>query len=54
MLGAAAPWRNARVFSYRPEVFDDTDPLDPGQVAEQAALTADVITTGLRLGASEE
>src|SRR3984893_3099938 len=29
--------------------FDSTDPLDPKQVADQAALTADVITSGLRL-----
>jgi hypothetical protein len=27
------------------------DPIDPAQVAEQAAVTADVITGGLRLDA---
>jgi AcrR family transcriptional regulator len=43
--GAAAP------FTLTPLArrFDDTDPLDPTQVAEHAALTADVITSGLRL-----
>jgi AcrR family transcriptional regulator len=29
--------------------FDETDPLDPDKIGEQAALTADVITGGLRL-----
>jgi hypothetical protein len=33
--------------------FDNTDPLDPNQVAEQAALTADVITSALRLNATD-
>jgi AcrR family transcriptional regulator len=33
--------------------FDDTDPLDPNQVAEQAALTADLVTGGLRLDAPD-
>jgi AcrR family transcriptional regulator len=45
--GAAAPFTLAPL-SRR---FDNTDPLDPNQVAEQAALTADVITNGLRLNA---
>jgi AcrR family transcriptional regulator len=29
--------------------FDPTDPLEPAQIAEHAALAADVITNGLRL-----
>jgi AcrR family transcriptional regulator len=29
--------------------FDEADPLDPDEIGEQAALTADVITGGLRL-----
>jgi hypothetical protein len=41
--GAAAPFTLAPLARH----FDDTDPLDPDQVAEQAALTADVITGGL-------
>jgi len=45
--GAAAPFTLAPLARH----FDNTDPLDPGQVAEQAALTADVITSGLRLRA---
>jgi TetR/AcrR family transcriptional regulator len=45
--GAAAPFTLAPLARR----FDNTDPLDPDQVAEQAALTADVITNGLRLGA---
>jgi hypothetical protein len=45
--GAAAPFTLARLARR----FDNTDPLDPDQVAEQAALTADVITSGLRLHA---
>ena len=45
--GAAAPFTLAPLARH----FDDTDPLDPDQVAEQAALTADVITNGLRLDA---
>jgi TetR/AcrR family transcriptional regulator len=46
--GAAAPFTLAPLARH----FDDTDPLDPDQVAEQAALTADVITGGLRLSAT--
>jgi AcrR family transcriptional regulator len=46
--GAAAPFTLAPLARH----FDDTDPLDPDQVAEQAALTADVITSGLRLNAA--
>jgi AcrR family transcriptional regulator len=42
--GAAAPFTLVALARR----FDDTDPLDPDQVAEQAALTADVITNGLR------
>jgi TetR/AcrR family transcriptional regulator len=45
--GAAAPFTLAPLARR----FDNTDPLDPKQVAEQAALTADVITNGLRLNA---
>jgi TetR/AcrR family transcriptional regulator len=43
--GAAAPFTLAPLARR----FDNTDPLDPNQVAQQAALTADVITSGLRL-----
>jgi AcrR family transcriptional regulator len=43
--GAAAPFTLAPLARH----LDNTDPFDPGQVAEQAALTADVITSGLRL-----
>jgi TetR/AcrR family transcriptional regulator len=43
--GAASPFTLAPLARH----FDDTDPLDSNQVAEQAALTADVITSGLRL-----
>lgn len=43
--GAAAPFTLAPLARH----FDDAEPLDPHQVAEQAALTADVITSGLRL-----
>jgi AcrR family transcriptional regulator len=43
--GAAAPFTLAPLARH----FDNTDPLDPNQVAEQAVLTADVITNGLRL-----
>jgi AcrR family transcriptional regulator len=43
--GAAAPFTLSALARH----FDNTDPLDPQQVAEQAALTADVITSGLRL-----
>jgi AcrR family transcriptional regulator len=45
--GAAAPFTLAPLARH----FDTTDPLDPNQVAEQAVLTADVITSGLRLDA---
>jgi TetR/AcrR family transcriptional regulator len=45
--GAVAPFTLAPLARH----FDKTDPLDPDQVAEQAALTADVITSGLRLDA---
>jgi hypothetical protein len=45
--GAVAPFTLAP-FARR---FDHTDPFDPNQVAEHAALTAYVITTGLRLDA---
>jgi len=45
--GAAAPFTLAPLARR----FDNTDPLDPNQVAEHAALTADVITSGLRLTA---
>jgi AcrR family transcriptional regulator len=43
--GAAAPFTLAPLARH----FDKTDPLDPDQIAEHAALTADVITSGLRL-----
>ena len=43
--GAAAPFTLAPLARH----FDDTDPLAPDQVAEHAALTADVITGGLRV-----
>jgi AcrR family transcriptional regulator len=46
--GAAAPFTLAPL-AHR---FDDTDPLAPNQVREQATLTADVLTSGLRLGAA--
>ncbi|MCW2968874.1 MAG: putative TetR family transcriptional regulator, partial [Solirubrobacterales bacterium] len=45
--GAAAPFTLAPLARH----FDNEDPLDPGQIAEHAALTADVITSGLRLDA---
>ena len=45
--GAAAPFTLAPLARH----FDKTDPLDPAQVAEHAALTADLITSGLRLDA---
>jgi TetR/AcrR family transcriptional regulator len=45
--GAAAPFTLAPLARR----FDTTDPLDPHQVTEHAALTADVITGGLRLDA---
>jgi TetR/AcrR family transcriptional regulator len=47
--GAAAPFTLAPLARR----FDNTDPLDPDQVAEHAALTADVITSGLRLDAPD-
>jgi AcrR family transcriptional regulator len=43
--GAAAPFTLAPLARR----FDKSDPLEPDQVAEQAALTADVLTNGLRL-----
>ncbi|HEV7585679.1 MAG TPA: TetR/AcrR family transcriptional regulator [Solirubrobacteraceae bacterium] len=43
--GAAAPFTLAPLARH----FDSADPLARKQVAEQAALTADVITSGLRL-----
>jgi TetR/AcrR family transcriptional regulator len=43
--GAAAPFTLVALARR----FDSADPRDPDQVAEQAALTADVITGGLRL-----
>jgi hypothetical protein len=43
--GAAAPFTLAALARR----LDDADPLDREQVDEQAALTADVITNGLRL-----
>jgi AcrR family transcriptional regulator len=43
--GAAAPFTLVALARH----LDNRDPLDPEQVAEQAALTADVITNGLRL-----
>jgi AcrR family transcriptional regulator len=45
--GAAAPFTLAPLARH----FDNTDPLDPGQIAAHAALTADLITSGLRLDA---
>jgi AcrR family transcriptional regulator len=45
--GAAAPFTLAPLARH----FDGNEPFDPSQVAEQAALTADVITSGLRLDA---
>jgi AcrR family transcriptional regulator len=45
--GAAAPFTLAPLARR----LGSTDPLDPKQVAEHAALTADVITSGLRLDA---
>jgi AcrR family transcriptional regulator len=42
--GAAAPFTLAPLARH----FDKADPLDPKQVATHAALTADVITGGLR------
>jgi AcrR family transcriptional regulator len=45
--GAPAPFTLAPLARH----FDDSDPFDPSQVAEHAALTADLITGGLRLDA---
>jgi AcrR family transcriptional regulator len=45
--GAAAPFTLAPLARH----FDKTDPRRPNQVTEQAVLTADVITNGLRLNA---
>jgi AcrR family transcriptional regulator len=45
--GAAAPFTLAPLARH----FDKTDPFDPERVAAQAALTADVITNGLRIDA---
>jgi AcrR family transcriptional regulator len=45
--GAAAPFTLAPLARH----FDDADPLDPTEIATQAALTADVITGGLSLDA---
>jgi AcrR family transcriptional regulator len=42
--GAAAPFTLAPLARHF-----DTEPLDPSEIAQQAALTADVITSGLRL-----
>jgi AcrR family transcriptional regulator len=46
--GAAAPFTLAPLARH----FDNMDPRRPHQVNKQAALTADVITSGLRLDAS--
>ena len=43
--GAGAPFTLTPLARH----FEDADPLDPDHVAEQAALTADLITNGLRL-----
>jgi AcrR family transcriptional regulator len=43
--GAAAPFTLVPLARH----FADADPLDPDQVAEQAALAAELITSGLRL-----
>jgi AcrR family transcriptional regulator len=45
--GAAAPFTLAPLARH----FENMDALDPNELAEQAALTADVITNGLRLDA---
>src|SRR3977135_1556131 len=42
--GAAAPFPLAPLARH----FDNTDPRSPKQIAEQATLTADLITSGLR------
>jgi TetR/AcrR family transcriptional regulator len=46
--GAAAPFTLAPLARH----FDNRDPLDAKQVAEHAVLTADLITSGLRLDAA--
>jgi AcrR family transcriptional regulator len=43
--GAAAPFTLAPLARH----FENADPLDPKQAAKQATLTADLITSGLRL-----
>jgi AcrR family transcriptional regulator len=43
--GAAAPFTLAPLARH----FDNTDPLDPARIAAHAGLTADLITSGLRL-----
>jgi TetR/AcrR family transcriptional regulator len=48
--GAAAPFTLAPLARR----FDSADPLDPQEVAEHAALTADVITSGLRIALSPQ
>jgi AcrR family transcriptional regulator len=48
--GAAAPFTLAPLARH----FDDVDPLDPREIARHAALTADLITSGLRLNARGE
>ncbi|MCW3015053.1 MAG: putative transcriptional regulator [Solirubrobacterales bacterium] len=45
--GATAPFTLAPLARH----FDNAEPLHPSQVTEHAALTADVITSGLRLDA---
>jgi AcrR family transcriptional regulator len=45
--GAAAPFTLVALARH----FEERDPLDPDQIAEHAALTADVIANGLRLDA---
>jgi AcrR family transcriptional regulator len=45
--GAAAPFTLAPLARH----FADVDPLDPREIAKHAALTADLITSGLRLNA---
>src|ERR1700730_1440923 len=45
--GAAAPFTLAPLARH----FDNTDPLDPKQIAGHAGLTAELITRGLRLDA---
>ena len=45
--GAAAPFTLAPLARH----FDAAEPLQPDQIATQAALTADLITSGLRLDA---